>query len=158
MSEIETDPDFKKGWHSHIVCDNVMKKVFGEVLPDIVGGSRELWLKRSAVKVLHDVYLAQDFDTISYWDALDYIESPNGENIDQMERGNQDMKNVHKEKSKFSIDDILVGCRIFVDDETAEDVKSEVLKIQNDEKVVQTIESIYPKMLKYANDYFPVKF
>lgn len=77
--------DFTKGWAVHLLCDRAQSRLFREKFAGELEGKlpveslNEGWVVVTALKILQDIAVLQDFSIGEYLHCFDYVETPNDE-------------------------------------------------------------------------------
>lgn len=83
--------DFKKGWQSHYICDVAHNMARNKIFPELFSADllSAHWLPVVVLKIVQDIDDVQNFDVQKYLSCLDYVDNPNGENLDLIKKYNQ---------------------------------------------------------------------
>ena len=149
--------DFKKGWHAHLMADQIQFDVTRELLPQVFVGSQgqggERWIKHTALKILQDLDDVKKFDITYYLPFLDHPENPNGENIKTIKQYNAMFQKMYAKPEVMSIDGCYEMWRQFgIGDELAVKLKLQAEAYASDKVVMDAVPQIYPLMLAKANN------
>ncbi|MCK5021750.1 MAG: hypothetical protein KAR54_00675 [Candidatus Pacebacteria bacterium] len=158
-SEFATD-DFRKGWQSHDICDYFYVKKLNELFQDIFLKKdnkyyTEEWISLTAIKIIQDMLILQEFDIQPYLKYLEYIENHNGEDINIIKKYNQITIDLYKNKKIISVEDYM---KWFLDTgnsrEIVEKIRIKIKEYLNDKKMMKKIEIMYNEMLNsYKENY-----
>jgi hypothetical protein len=153
--------DFRKGWYSHLLCDDIQWKVMADTLPIVIEGSAgqggESWVKRTAVKVLQDMDDVRKFDLGSHLPALDYFEAPNGEDEEVLRSYYLMLRDSYESTPEITvIDEMNVWDNFNIGDELLAKVTETVKEYENDAKIMEVIHTIYGTMLVAAKTHSKV--
>ncbi|MDD2785584.1 MAG: hypothetical protein PHS79_01670 [Patescibacteria group bacterium] len=147
--------DFKKGWHSHLICDRIQLQLIKESKPGIfVGEIRhgdQAWLYSTAIKALQEIDIVKSFDVVSYLPCLNYIETPNGEDANTLREYNQIFIREYADPKSFGTKNIdRIGRAFGMNDEVVDQISRHVLLNQQDPDVLRLLKNIYNQMLNRA--------
>ena len=153
----ENENDFKKGWLVHLLVDKFQKQIAKQELPQIfegeVGQASEVWVKHTALKILQDLVDARAFDIRSYLRYLEYVENPNGEDIDMIKKYNQIIIKMYADSKKVNINSCYKMWKDFgIGDDLVAKIKIQAEQYFKDNKVLASIEEIYNKTLQKIKD------
>lgn len=146
--------DFQKGWYIHLLVDRIQKGLHDEHLEHLFyktsGGKN--FAVYSAIKIVQDI---QDFETAKiqkYIDALDYIETPNGERHAEVKEYNKIFQDVYDRKEKLNVEDYKNMWLLFgLEKGLVDDIINNAEKFLGDSSATREIQSIYPMTLKGIN-------
>jgi len=111
-SEFATN-DFNAGWQVHQSCDKIQRKVFQEDIPGFANlltmkNKEDWWVPFTAAKIIADMKDVQSFDIQSTLKYLNSETCPNRENISAIQKYNQTIVNLYKDKIVPSVDDYII--------------------------------------------------
>ncbi len=143
--------DFGKGWHAHLVCDDVQYEVTKELFPEVfkvnVGHGSEGWVKHSALKVLQDMDDVRQFTIGSFLPFLEHLENPNGEDVARLRAYSQTFSRMYADSAIPTLNDYYEMWRKWgIGDDLAGQIRRQVEEYAKDAKVIGQIEDIYPKV------------
>lgn len=148
--------DFKKGWHVHLICDRLQKEItkekFGEIFvkagKDQAQGS-EFWVNLTSLKIVQDIFDAQEFEIKKYLPCLDYIENPNGENINKLKEYKNIFQDLYSGAMPPSVEQYVTMWKLMqIGDELAEQIKNQTTEYLANAAVVSKVKNIYSEMIK----------
>lgn len=155
------DDDFKKGWATHVLYDKVQQDIHTEMFEDILkNGNPEMtweedWIVRSALKIIQDKFDVVSFDIHKYLDGLDYVETPNGEDRELMQRYNLSYKNFYMKVPNVTVKDIeALWDEWNVSDENSKKIERMVHKMREDDSLLERIEKVYGRTMDVFEEYF----
>jgi len=144
--------DFRKGWQTHQICDNLQNEKRKELFPELFltyeEGSNE-HIVASAIKIIQDMNDFKGFDLQDYLKYLNYDFNPNGENIEKVKRYNQLMIDFYKDKDKIKVDDyykMLLG--LGIEEELGKKILFKTKKFFKNQSLIERIHSLYDEMIK----------
>jgi hypothetical protein len=142
--------DFQKGWRAHLACDNVMRQVTRNKLPEIFTepDDKDTWVRLTALKILQDIDDAKQFPLNNYLPYLDYAENPNGENLAQVLKFNKIFQTLYVEPKKLEISSYNIMLQeSHIKQDLASKIIAQSTEYQNDQRVMSFIQTCYQKML-----------
>ncbi len=147
--------DFGKGWHAHLVCDDVQYEVTKELFPEVfevkMGHGSEGWVKHSALKVLQDVDDVRQFDLRSFLPFLEHSENPNGEDATKLQAYNRMFALMYAGGTIPTLNEYYEMWRKWgIGDDLAGQIIRQVETYATDEKIIDIIGQIYTKTLVHA--------
>lgn len=145
--------DFKCGWQSHVICDLIQEEISREILPEIYfENNKRFDPGMAAIKLVQDMSDMKSFPLNDYLKCLDYVENPNGENINKIIEYNQLIKNTYLNKSDCTIDDYEKIIKAFyLGSDLIRETLSKAQEILHDNKKLEKVKSIYNLMLNFYN-------
>jgi hypothetical protein len=144
--------DFRKGWYVHLLYDKLQSDIMLRDIPQVLEkGSEglEYWYRISAIKTLQDIDDIQKFDLRSYLHYLDYVENPNGEDIEEVRRYNQNFQKAYLNPPSIE-NSIQMWLLLGVSKEREDKVQEWSIIYSQDEKVMQAVRKLYDETLKIA--------
>lgn len=153
MGLIRGDDDFKKGWAIHLLCDNVQAEITREQLPEIFlledGQGSEMWIHRTALKILQDIDDAKRYAIEEYLPLLDHIEAPNEEDPVLVLEYNRIFQKMYLDPYKVTVEThCLMWKRLGISDDLIGKVKEQAQKYMADERVMWFLGGAYDLMLE----------
>lgn len=155
------DDDFRKGWSSHLLYDQIQYTVHGEWFADILKEENpemtgeEDWIIRTALKILQDIDDIQHFDIKNHLKALSHVETPNGEDEAKVRAYNQLFVGIYSKAPDVSIEDLE---KMWVDwsvpTETAAKMREKSYEIQADEELMKKVRAIYDETVNRTDEFF----
>ncbi len=144
--------DFRKGWFSHLLYDDVQASAISETIPGIDEGMRdqgeEMWIKRTAVKILQDIEDVRNFDMQIARDSLTYIETPNGEPKAVMREYYECIANLYKNPETLTLDDELnMWSRFGIANDLIHKVRAQVKQYVGDHRIVSAVKKLHTSIL-----------
>ncbi|MDO8620253.1 MAG: hypothetical protein Q7R64_02800 [bacterium] len=148
--------DFGKGWHSHLLCDDVQyavtKELFPEVFTEKVQHGSEGWVKHSALKVLQDMDDVRQFAIGSFLPFLEHLENPNGEEVAKLHAYSQTFVTMYADSTIPTLNDYYEMWRKWgIGEDLALQIRRQVEVYARDAKVMTLISKIYPEALLGVN-------
>ena len=149
-----TQSDFRKGWYSHLLCDDIQGAVMTEMIPETVQGTgTEKWIRRTAIKVLQDCTDAARFEILKYLPCLQYIENPNGEAMEKLAIYNAIFPHMYQNPENISVQNAIEMWRTFgVGEDLVQCVSQQVHVYASDDHIVNQVGKLYERMLEIAFD------
>ncbi len=96
---LESINDFRKGWFTHLLCDELQRTIVKNRIPAVDEGTPgqggEIWIKHTALKILQDMDDVKKFDIAFVLPKLIYTEQPNQENPNTLLAYNQLFQNLY---------------------------------------------------------------
>jgi hypothetical protein len=155
------DNDFRKGWACHLLYDKIQFSVHADWFKDFLKENNpemtgeEDWIVRTALKILQDIDDLRHFDIKSYLNALNYIETPNGEDKIKVKEYNQLFINIYNKAPMVSVEDLE---QMWVDwsipTEIAVKMCGKAHEMQKDERLMQLISKIYDETIARKDEFF----
>jgi hypothetical protein len=150
--------DFHKGWHAHLLCDNLQYKAMKELIPDIFQESsahEELWIKRTAIKIIEDFQDITRFDIQSVLPCLDHIQNPNGETEEDLHKYSRAYQSLYADPQLNITRYFEDSHRIFgISKETVNHIREWTEHYQSDEIYINAIGNIYERTIEKAREWF----
>ena len=150
LKEDFPENDFTLGWHIHCVCDEIQNREFGLIYPE--AGSmdqKERWIMFSAAKVVQDMIDLQQFDVQSMLPYLEYIETPNNENFEQVYRFYRIIQHTYRDKGMPTPSDYgELWLSVGLDRQTTEKLVFKLEEILEDTEKVQILEVVFERMVQ----------
>lgn len=152
--------DFKKGWVSHLICDqaqyDLMIVDFADLLeglPPTVTHGDENWIVRTTIKILQDMSDVRSFDIKPYLHHLDYVENPNGEDPSILKDYNLSFKKFYQNVST-DIDKMAVMLgELGIEDNLVEKLVVRARLYQQNPLIIQRVEKLYQKTVDIHQKY-----
>jgi hypothetical protein len=153
--------DFRKGWAVHLLYDKIQFAVhadwFGDFLkeknPEMTG--EEDWIVRTALKILQDIDDLHQFDIKQHLSALNYIETPNGEDEIKVKEYNQLFINIYNKAPDVSVEDLE---QMWVDwsipAEIAAKMRGKAHEIQKNERLMELVAKIYGETIMRKDEFY----
>ena len=153
--------DFRKGWAAHLLYDKIQFTVhadwFGDVLKEnnteMTG--EEDWIVRTALKILQDIDDLHQFDIKPHLSALNYVETPNGEDKIKVREYNQLFINIYNKAPDVSVEDLE---QMWIDwsipTEIAEKMRGKAHEIQKNERLMKLIDKIYGETIVRKDEFY----
>jgi hypothetical protein len=153
--------DFRKGWATHLLYDKLQFAVhtdwFGALLKgsDPQMTSEEDWIVRTALKILQDIDDVSHFDILPSVSALNYIETPNGEDTAKMYKYNQQLSTIYNKAPVVTIEDLeLMWVDWGISAEIAAKMRNKAYEIQKSEYLMVMIEKIYDETVMRRDAFY----
>lgn len=153
LPDFYQDSDFKKGWSSHIMYDNIqyqlMAEAFGYLLvPEEHEYGSNNWIIRTTLKILQDLDDIQQFDLAGTLASLEYMEAPHNESLEIIKKYNNAIAALYK-KRPLAIEEYLkLWHSDHMNSEVVNKLRSKFFELEKDEEVMEKIKTIYPKSLE----------
>lgn len=148
------DDDFKKGWVAHLMYDKIQFQLMGEIFSDILPQSEifygdENWITRTALKMLQDMSDITNFEIQKFLPLLNYVEAPNGEHIETLNRYHQLIIDLYHSAPSIHINDYKkMWLEYSGDGATFDKVAIKANKLQDDISITERVPLLYPKTLE----------
>ena len=142
--------DFQKGWLAHLLCDNAMRQVTKNELPEIFTepDDKDTWVRLTALKILQDIDDAKQFPLKNYLPYFDYAENPNGENLSEVLQFNKIFQILYVEPKKLEILSYNIMLEeSHIEQKLATEVIKQTQSYQTNKRVMSFIQTCYQKML-----------
>ena len=142
--------DFQKGWLAHLLCDNAMRQVTKNELPEVFTepDNKDTWVRLTALKILQDIDDAQQFPLKNYLPYFDYAENPNGENLSEVLQFNKIFQILYVEPKKLEILSYNIMLEeSHIEQKLATEVIKQTQSYQTNKRVMSFIQTCYQKML-----------
>ena len=144
--------DFGKGWHAHLVCDDVQWAVTKELFPEIfqlkMGNGNEGWVQHTALKVLQDMDDVQRFDIGAVLPLLSYVENPNGEDKIKLRAYNEIFVKMYEKPLALTIRHAHeMWLEFGIGEELADKISRQAEAYAKDAHVMGLLSKIYPEVL-----------
>jgi len=148
--------DFKKGWQTHYICDKIhnilMNKIFHK---EKYSDDKKWYVVAQAIKTIQDMYDMQQFDIQDAINNLEYAEAFNGEDLELLQRYNNDLQILYRKKKKTELSDYnRIWDNLGLDTEITTRFNDTIKHTLKDEKMVKKIQGMYKKMMKYYTKNF----
>lgn len=155
------DDDFRKGWAAHLLYDKIQYDVHTEWFKDILKennpqmSGKDDWIVRTALKILQDIDDIGQFDIKKHLGSLRYIETPNGEAKEAIQKYNQLFIDIYSKAPNISIEDLE---KMWVDWNIPKDIaakmRTKAYEIQADPELKLKVDKIYNETLKRQKDFY----
>ena len=147
--------DFGKGWHAHLLCDNIQYEVTKELFPETFaeksGQGSEGWVKHSALKLLQDIDDLSFFAIKDFLPFLDYVHNPNGEDMAVLRAYHETFRKFYSQNRISTFDDYYDMWKLWgVGDELASRMRRYAESYAQDKTVMQNLKKIYPQVISRA--------
>lgn len=141
--------DFGLGWHVHCLCDQIQSRLLANQAPPLESLSdRQQWVHLSAAKMIQDQCDLPHVDTHACLKALDHIETPNGENPEDVGRYYGHLRKVYAGKSRLTLADYKLLWRgVGVDGETLSQIVAALNQQSADEAARAQLHAMFQDML-----------
>ncbi len=151
--DLERADDFKKGWHTHLLCDKLQSETLKKWLPDLFIGDTEprgeVWVRHTALKILRDIDDVKRFDISAILPCLDYAENPNQEPMETLKRYNRFFQEIYANPATVTIESCFrLWLKLGVDEYLALRVKGQAEVFQQDERVTTHLARVYPAIMQ----------
>ncbi len=159
LLNMDLTDDFKKGWHSHLVCDNLLGIVMDKILPNkfnrqknVIRQGNQYWLNVTAIKILLEIYIFKTFNIQRYLIMLDYIENPYNEDFNLVKKSNYIIQLAYKNKTEINLNHIINYWRGLIPDiKMLAKIQQTTLDLMRNRIIIKDIEKLYSETLKLAN-------
>ncbi len=145
--------DFKKGWSVHFLCDKIQNKLFHTIFPDCLEGvehggwKSDWWIRVSALKGLQEIFIINDFDIQKYLPLLNYVENPNNERPEDIQKFNQINQNIYKNKKNVTPKDVVnLWVELGVENKLVLLIEEKVNTYLNNPDVVNRMKKVFQEM------------
>lgn len=153
--------DFRKGWASHLLYDKIQQAVHKDWFAHILQKQNssmtveEDWVIRTALKILQDISDVQSFDIKSHLEALQYIETPNGEDQQTVAHYNQLFIDIYGKDAPVTIEDLeQMWIDWGVSEAIAQKVKTKACEIQTDNQLMELLGGTYAETIRRKNEFW----
>ncbi len=149
--------DFHKGWQAHQLTDviqtEILKECFVYLFPTFVEKNEFAngeWEIFSTLKIIQDIDDMQKFNLASYLKYLkNYAFNPNGEKLVDIEKYNQIIVDLYKNKKKTTVEDNYeMWLALGINREAGERIKKQTEKLLKNKQVMKKVKGVYGEMLK----------
>jgi len=145
--------DFLKGWAMHLLYDQIQYDVTKEKFPEIfefeTGQGSKRWIYHTALKILQDMDDITKFDIKSVLPLLDYVENPNGEDLEKVKLNNQAIQKMYSQVSNINLNSYYEFWKFFnIGEELSQAVTKQAEKFRKDQKSMELLLQIYPDTIK----------
>lgn len=144
------NPDFKKGWKVHLLCDLVQYRSFRNKVTLLgtfgEGWPEDKWVHFTAAKMIQDMIDRQAFDIEKYLPCLDDAENPNKESLKKIHEFNDSLIELYsKEFDLIDYRNTLSdnGVELRLANKTLKKVK----ELLGDKKFMKQIKNVFPDMV-----------
>ncbi len=142
--------DFKKGWASHVIYDIVHNKVMEEMFGDLFKKEDYLSngyssISRFAIKILHDIEDAKEFNFCEILPIAEYEFAPVGEDLTLLNKYREILYDSYKNSFNLTIENYEESIKKFENkkEEEVDIVIQKVLEYSKDREIMQNIKNIY---------------
>jgi len=149
--------DFKKGWAMHFVCDRAFNKITDRIFSELFSirdkteYGTDWWINKTVIKVILDVEVLKKFEIQQYLSALDYVENPNNESIDQLKLYNRLMQDLYS-KNSVSIEDVgKMLLKLGIEENLVKKVTQKSREEANKQEFITRINDLFNEMLSLGS-------
>lgn len=153
--------DFRKGWASHILYDDLQYHVHIDWFKDYLkkGGSLDTggdeWVTVTALKILQEISDLQQFDIGPLLGSLSYINNPNNEDKKSVERFNQRIIDLYAKAPAVEIGDYEQMCIDWgLSPSLAKAVGDKAREIRSSRQTMQLVSRIYDETIARCQNEF----
>ncbi|MFH0857106.1 MAG: hypothetical protein V1860_04375 [bacterium] len=147
--------DFKKGWKTHQICDDIFDIKIKELLNDyslVSKNADKEWAMLTSVKFIQDICDIKYFKLQKYLQYLTYAYNPNGEDIDNVTEYNHHIIKLYKNKKNPEIQDYCGILKIFgISKYKVSEIYKTCEKLIQDKKITERINNLYSDGLNFFN-------
>lgn len=148
--------DFNKGCYAHLLYDKILRDYTKETLSKIFldvesfqDPGQELWIRLTALKILQDIEDVKRYDIKTYLPYLDYIETLNGENLDQLLEYNKYFQNMYAVPHQISVKSYYDMWKFLgIGADLAGRVKTQTEAYQKNSSIQDFIKTVYEQTVK----------
>jgi hypothetical protein len=146
------EDDFRKGWHTHLLCDDMYLDILRKMLPGLFQGpvryANPTWINITAVKMLQDMDDLGKFDLSLYLPHLSKAENPGGESSDEIKMYNQIFMDMYANPRQVDLDSYrAMWIRMKIDEKVAHELRSQTETFRSDHGVMSVVPHLYTEML-----------
>lgn len=152
--------DFKKGWVSHLICDQAQYDLMIVDFADLLEGlpptfthGDENWIVRTTIKILQDINDVKQFNIRPYLSALDYVENPNGEDLETIRDYNNIYKRFYQNESAGIDDMAVMWAEMGIEKDLVSTLRERSHLYQKDSSIMQRVEKLYQKTVDIHQKY-----
>jgi hypothetical protein len=147
--------DFKKGWHTHLLCDDLQRRIFREQKTEIFTDDYirfgPTWVRQTTLKVLQDQDDLRHFDILTCLQRLECVEMPNGENMETVKAYNQIFIREYHNPKSFNLDNSdRIGLALGIEEDIVRKIRNQSEEYLKDESMMNFVHGIYNQMLERA--------
>lgn len=151
--------DFNKGCYAHLLYDNVLRNYTKETVPELFSdignfsdSGRELWLRMTVLKIFQDIDDIKNFDIKAYLPVLEYINNPNGEDLNKLMIYNKYFQNMYADPESVTLENYYEMWRFLgIGNILVNRLKIQTKKYLHNETVKKFIKTVYRETLKRWN-------
>ena len=153
---LEEVDDFKKGWLTHLIADEIQYRAIEEMFPEIftdedILGS-ETWIRHTAIKIIQDIDDAKRFDIRSCLPRPESASNPHEEDIVKVKKFNQICAEFYSDPDLISPSCYQAKClKLGIDGQLTDRLIAQTEKYLAEKDIVAAIGGLYQKMLDNIN-------
>lgn len=145
--------DFNKGWLVHLLTDDIQYKAMQEALPKVCEGidgqGSDVWVRRTAIKIIQDITDTKSFDVTSVFPYFDQVFTPNGESEDLVKQYNALFVEMYGSKYNLPIEPYAILWRAFgIDRDIEKRLLSQTETYSTDQDIVSRAEGLYETIVQ----------
>jgi hypothetical protein len=153
--DLSSADDFKKGWYTHLLCDDLQGDAFREKFPQLftgeVASGNPVWIGLTAIKVLQDIDDVKQFDIRPYLPNLDAARAPNNEDMDVLKSYYAIAKEAYSDSSRLELADYEDKlARLGLGKEYAARVIARAQELAADKNIMTAVRSIFAETIAKA--------
>ena len=148
---IPKDDDFRKGWETHLIYDEIQLLALSDI-PGMIAGpisqGSEMWRQVTVIKLLQAAFDFQSIDFDAVIGSLCVIETPFGESREAMKRFYSDIRGMYTGKKEIDPEIFPQFFRnLGLEDDISTDVLERLERMRVDKKMMETIAGIYDETM-----------
>lgn len=148
--------DFYKGWLVHLLTDDIQYKAMQETLPKVCEGvdgqGSDVWIRRTAIKIIQDMSDAKSFDIPSVFPFLNQAFTPNSEDEILMKEYNNLFITMYQSVHELSLESYATFWRAFgLDRDTEKRLITQTEAYITDRDITSKAESLYETVVRRLN-------
>lgn len=161
LSRADIDDDFRKGWTSHIVCDEAFTACGAECANLLNGSSEEfgeVWIRSTVVKMILDELDFKAFDMHSFVRYFIRTESPWNEDTDSLDMHYASWAELYEGVSEINPDTFLKHARPFLPEHVCDRLKELAEENKESGAIRRCAEHMHECMYAYFRKRFLLKY
>jgi hypothetical protein len=158
--DISKLPDFKKGWFTHLLCDELHLPLIRQKFPSLVSSptieqDSEEWIRLTAIKVLQDLDDVRKFDIVKYLPYLNFVTAYNREDRNLLLQYYGINRELYMQPEKLNLENYGTKLhKLGLTKELAGRVINKATEFSEDKAIMQSIPEMYPEIL--AKSFFDI--
>lgn len=149
------DDDFKKGWATHLLYDKIMYSVHVEWFERLMPSGSNEWSWFTALKIFQDIDDVKKFDITEYIECLNFVGTPNGEDVSEVRAYNELIESVYRSPTNLSIESYSpIWQEWNLPKERISMLKSDFKYIEDLTEIGEKVLEVYDETLKRTEDWF----
>ncbi|HLC49703.1 MAG TPA: hypothetical protein VJI96_04955 [Candidatus Andersenbacteria bacterium] len=152
--------DFYKGWLVHLLTDDIQYKATKEALPKVCEGvegqGSDVWVRRTAIKIIQDMADAKSFDVRSVLPYLDQAFTPNGEDETLIKKYNNLFVDMYKSTDNLSLESYAIFWRALgIDSDTEKRLITQTETYVTDHDIASKAAELYEAVVRRLSEELP---